>query len=147
METIINFIGVGRFSAILCFITAALVYYFYDAQQKLKKRCTYEVTAECVERRNARKTYDERTKSHRISYIYSYIYFFNGEQYKIEDGFFTARKLEVGHKRRFFVNPEKPGMEREFWDGGEHSLSEGYSLLLLGAVALFCVVGVIALIK
>ncbi|MCR5526909.1 MAG: hypothetical protein K6F39_05945 [Lachnospiraceae bacterium] len=146
MDVIIENLGVGVVSAILCFLAAGTICYFYLAQMKLKRRCSYEVNALCVNVREGRRTYNKNTKSYRLSYIYSYSYYFNGKEYMIEDGFISGKKLENGHRRRFFINPEKTGAENEFWDGGEKSLSESFLRLLLFGTVLFAAVGIIALL-
>nr|MCR4745770.1 hypothetical protein [Lachnospiraceae bacterium] len=76
----------------------------------------------------------------------SYSYYFNGKEYMIEDGFINSKRLENGHRRRFFINPEKNRVENEFWDRGEKSLSERFLRLLLFGTVLFAAVGIIALL-
>ena len=145
-----NFISshVNIVSFLVCLLAASTVYFFYNLETKKKNRCTKAVVAECCDIRTVRsnrRDSDNDVRGSHTHFIYSYRYFLDGKYYDIADGFISSEKLQKGHKRKFYINPDNKGTEAEFWDNGEHSICVLKMRVFLIVMTGFAVFGIAAL--
>ena len=104
----------------------------------LKKRCTYEVNAKCVEV----STSHMKTKQgrRRVIYMPTYSVWLDDKEYRIWNNKYTSKQYKVGEYYKLKVNPADVN---EFVDGNSKSVQGGYLVIGIVFLVITTVIGIV----